>query len=75
MDWLKNLFNSNPILALTAPSAISAFSFFGNLLNALSDGYIDGNEFHQLMMSASGFQLLILIAIMVALSAKDKENK
>lgn len=73
MDWLKNLLSNNPILALSCPSVLSAFTFFGNLANALTDGKIDTNEFHELMLSASGVEMLILFAIMIALKLKSKD--
>lgn len=75
MDWLKNLFNSNPLLALGCPSVISCIGFFGNLASALSDGQIDSNEFHTLMASASGIQMLLLIAIMFALRSKNNDSE
>lgn len=74
MDWLNNFLNNKPISALIAPSLLSGFSFFGNLANALSDGKLDSNEFHSLMMSASGAQMLILIVIMIALRLKNKDK-
>ena len=73
MDWLNNFIKNNPVLSLVVPSLLSGANFFGNLIVALSDGQIDSNELHQLMGSANGVQMLLLVVIMVALKKKDKE--
>lgn len=70
MDWLKQIIKKNPHFAISIPTLLSCASFFGNLFTALGDGQIDGNELHQLMSSANGFETVLLIIIMVALREK-----
>lgn len=67
IDWLKGLIKNNPVLSLAIPSILSGASFFGNLFMALSDGNLDGNEIHQLMGSADGLQMIILMLVILAL--------
>jgi hypothetical protein len=70
MDWLKEIIKKNPLFSLLLPTSIGGLSFFGNLFNALSDGKIDSNEFHQLMSSADVVQMILLLIIMIALKKK-----
>ena len=70
MDWLKQIIKSHPHFAISIPMLLSCASFFGNLFTALSDGQLDGNELHQLLSSANGFETVLLIVIMVALKGK-----
>lgn len=73
MDWLKNFIKNNPLISLALPTSVNFFTFFGNLAVALSDGYLDGNEVHQLISGASGVEALILLIIMMAM--RDKKKK
>jgi hypothetical protein len=52
---------------LALPTLLGMLSFFGNLAVALSDGKLDGMEFHQLFSSANGIETFILMIIMVVL--------
>lgn len=73
MDWLKELIKKYPFASLLFPTGLGGINFFGNLIAALSDGNIDGNELHQLMSSASGLETLFLIIIMFALKNNKKK--
>lgn len=73
MDWLKNLISANPILSLLLPTGISSFTFFSNLLTAMSDGKIDSNEMHQLMSGASGVETIVLLLVMFVLNSKNSK--
>lgn len=73
MDWLKELIKKNPFVSLLIPTGIGGFSFFGNLIAAMSDGQIDSMEMHQLMSSADALQTVVLIVVMFAL--KGNKNK
>lgn len=70
MDWLKYFIKDNPVLSLLFPTLLGILTFIGNLASALSDGVIDGNEFHQLMSSSSGIETVLLLVVMVALKKK-----
>lgn len=70
MTWLKEKIKNHPHLALAVPTLLSCVSFVGDLVNALTDGRIDGAEFHNLFSSANGLESIILIVIMVALKQK-----
>lgn len=72
MDWLKQIIKDNPHFAISIPALLSSTTFLGNLFVALSDGQLDGNELHQLLSSASGFETIILIVIMFALRNKKQ---
>lgn len=73
MEKIIEFIKNNPILSLILPSVISGGTFFGNLLIAISDGVLDTNELHTLMSSANGFELVVLLVIMIALKSKDKK--
>lgn len=75
MDFLKKLFGANPVISLLAPSVLSGITFLGQLAAALQSGNIDSPEFHHLMVSSSGFQTIILVVIMIAINAHNKDNK
>lgn len=68
MDWLRKLLESNPASIILVPSLLSAFTFFGHLVSALSDGVIDNQEFHQLMSTANGVEMVILFLIIYILN-------
>lgn len=75
MEWLSNFIKNNPFHALLYPVGLGSFSFFMNILAALSDGQIDGDEFHQLLSSSSGLQTVLLIVIMFSLKSNNKNKK
>ena len=72
MDWLKQLIKNNPLLSICIPALMSSLTFFGNLIAALADGKIDDQELHQLMSTANGPEMIILIIIIIALREKKK---
>lgn len=65
MEWLKDFIKNNPITALFATSSLVSFNFFANLFTALSDGKLDTQELHELLATANGFELTILIGIIL----------
>jgi len=65
--WLK----SNVTKAVGVPALLSGVSFFGNLFIALSDGVITEKEFHNLLTSSNGVEMIILVVLYVALKKKD----
>lgn len=73
MDWIK-LIIKNPILALSAPACLSFIQFLAHAIVALDDGQIDSNEFHSLMSGASGFEVVVIGLLMVAVK-KSKTRK
>jgi len=70
MDWLKQVIQKYPVHSLIFPTLLGFVTFLANLISALSDGVIDGNEFHQLMSSSSGIETVLLLVVMVALKKK-----
>jgi hypothetical protein len=72
MKWLKDLISKYPLPVLCVPTGLSGGTFISNLFAALSDGKIDGSEFHALLSSADLLQSIILVAVIIALRAKDK---
>ena len=66
MDWLKDIIQKKPFIALAFPTAIGSISFFYNLLESMSDGMIDSKELHNLMASADAIQTVVLVLVMYA---------
>jgi len=75
MDFLKKLFGSNPVISLLAPSILSGMTFLGQVASAIQSGNVDSPEFHHLMMSSSGLETLILVVVMIAINAHNKDNQ
>lgn len=73
MNWLADLLKNHAGKAIGVPTALSALTFFGNLALALSDGVIDDTEFHNLLTSASGVEMLLLGVLMLALKKKKDQ--
>ena len=69
IDFLK-LFFKLKSLPISSSTIISMFVFLSNLGVAISDGVLTDAEFHQLMASASGFQMIILLIAMYFLHKK-----
>ncbi len=67
-DWLDK--HSGGLISTT--TIISSLNFVANLINSLSDGEIDGAEFHKLATSGSAIQLVLLIAVMIYIKKKKK---
>ncbi len=73
MDWLTDIIKKNPFFALVFPTGLGGMDFFVHLFNAMSDGNIDPVEMQQLITSASGLQIVLLLVIMLALKEKKKK--
>lgn len=69
MDW-KEFLKKHFMKFITLPAVISGLTFLLNILLALNDGVIDDKEFHNLMTSSSGAQMVILFFVMVILRKK-----
>jgi hypothetical protein len=71
MSRLKEILRSGPAKAIGllggAGALIGNSTFIFNLFAALADGKIDDAEFHSLLASASGMQIILLVAIVVFL--------
>ena len=72
MNWLKQLVKSNPLLSICIPAFMSSLTFFGNLIASLADGQIDDVEFHNLMSTANGIEMIVLMIIIIALREKKQ---
>lgn len=72
MDWIK-LIAKYPLLALSAPACLSLVQFIAHVIVALDDGRIDSAEFHSLMSSASGFEVIILGVLMIVVKKTRKK--
>lgn len=72
MKRLRRKVKDNAHLALSVPAILCFITFITNLVAALKDGNIDGNEMHQLLATADGFETVCLIIIMFVLQAKKK---
>ena len=71
-DWLTSFIEKHETGALNTSALISLLNFIANIVNSLSDGEIDGTEFHKLASSSSAVQLVLLVAIMIYLRNKKK---
>lgn len=69
MDW-KDFAKKHFMKFITLPAVISGLTFLLNILLALNDGVIDDKEFHNLMTSSSGVQMVILFLVMIVLKRK-----
>jgi hypothetical protein len=72
MRKLRRKVRSQPHLVLSVPALLCFVTFITNLFAALKDGNIDGNELHQLLSTADGFETLVLLMVMVVLREKKK---
>lgn len=70
MDWLVALVKDNHFIALIVPTLLGLVNFFVNIVIALSDGVLDTQEMHQLLSSASGAQLIMLLIVLLAMKRK-----
>jgi hypothetical protein len=77
MEWFNKVkglasifFQQKQSAALSISSVMSLLSFLGNLGTSLSDGKIDGNELHNLMLSANSIELVILFGLLIAMKYK-----
>lgn len=70
MKKLRRKLKSKAHVVLTVPAILCFITFITNLVHALSDGVIDNNELHQLLLTADGFETVVLSIIIVALRDK-----
>lgn len=69
---LQNYLKDKPHVALSAPALLCFTTCIINFISFSKDGVIDSNELHQLLSTADGFETVVLVAIMFALSYKKK---
>lgn len=72
MNELLSKLKNNAHIAISVPAVLCSITFVTNLVQALSDGNIDSNEFHSLSASADGLESVILFVVMLALKRKNK---
>jgi len=72
MRKVKSYFKKKPHMVLSVPTILCFITFITNFTKALSDGNIDGNEFHSLLASADGFETVVLFILMLVLKDKKK---
>jgi hypothetical protein len=72
MRKLRGKVKEKPHLVLSVPALLCFLTFITNLFAALKDGNIDGNELHQLLSTADGFETVVLLIVMVVLRDKKK---
>lgn len=68
----RKYIQSKPDRLISVPALLCFLTFITNLVAALQDGNIDGNELHQLLSTADGFETVVLLIIMVVLRGKKK---
>lgn len=72
MNKLMDLLRNKPHVAISVPAVLCFLTFITNLVKALSDGNIDSDEFHVLLASADGFEMVVLFIVMIVLKDKKK---
>lgn len=72
MRKIRKHLRNKPHHLITVPILLCFLTFITNLVAALKDGNIDGNELHQLLYTADAFQAVVLVMIMVVLGKKKK---
>lgn len=70
MKKLRKSLQSNAPIVLTVPMILCFITFLTNLFQALKDGNIDRAELHQLLMTADGFEAVVLSVIIFVLREK-----
>lgn len=68
---MKN-FRKNAHIVLSVPAILCFITFIINLIAAFKDGNIDNNELHQLLMTADGFEAVLVSIIILVLRNKKK---
>jgi len=61
-----------PHVVISIPALMCFITCIINFISFSRDGVIDSNELHQLLSTADGFETVVLVAIMFALSYKQK---
>ncbi len=71
MKWLEDLIKKKPHLVISVPAILCAITFCTNFYTALSDGFIDANEYSTLLSTADGFESVLLFIAALVLRNKD----
>lgn len=70
MKKLRGKIKDKPYIVLTIPLVLCCIKFISNLYAALKDGNVDSTEYSQLLLTADGFEAVILILYMRLKSRK-----
>lgn len=72
MAKIRKYLKSKPHIAISVPAVLCFVTFITNLITAFQDGNIDGNELHQLLSTADGFETVVLFMVILVLRDKKK---
>lgn len=72
MKKLGNNLRNNAHVVLSVPAILCFITFMTNLAQIVREGNIDGNELNQLLMTADGFEAVVISVIILVLKDKNK---